>query len=357
MVNSLKIVYRLFARSLRVATTMWSRVEHYLRVLFFHHYKGYILGADCRVAKNLCLDGIGVSIGDSSSIGENVTIEAETIHIGDNVVIEPNCHLSGVKHLLIDDFSYISEGLFVDGDGQYDLTIKENVWIGRNSHINVRRDVDIGNNVGIGEATQIWTHGYFAEIVSGYPHSFGTVVLEDGVWSCPGVIYLPGVAVGHHAIVTTGAVVSKSLAPASLYAGVPAAMKSAEDKYRRLLTEDQQLEMIVKRLKDRLDLNLVGSDLYEVKTRAIKDSHKFFLLLATVVSQAQVNKALTLSEQQEIIILSPNISEEDRDVLLTQSAVSLFDISSKTYTKKGFQAEVVIKKCLGEYHIRFTRAE
>ena len=48
------------------------------------------------------------------------------------------------------------------------------------------------------------------------------VVLEDDIWVGANAVILPGVAIGKHAVVAAGAIVTKDVPPHSLVAGVPA---------------------------------------------------------------------------------------------------------------------------------------
>jgi maltose O-acetyltransferase len=47
-------------------------------------------------------------------------------------------------------------------------------------------------------------------------------VLQDNVWLGNRVIVLPGVTIGHDAVVGAGAVVSRDIPPRSVAVGVPA---------------------------------------------------------------------------------------------------------------------------------------
>ena len=51
------------------------------------------------------------------------------------------------------------------------------------------------------------------------------VVIEDDVWIGANAVILPGVTIGNHSVIAAGAVVTKSIPPHSLAAGVPAIVK------------------------------------------------------------------------------------------------------------------------------------
>ena len=65
------------------------------------------------------------------------------------------------------------------------------------------------------------------------PENDQPVVVEDDVWIGAGVIVLKGVTIGSGSIVAAGAVVTKSIPPFSIAAGVPAKV------IRQRFTEDE----------------------------------------------------------------------------------------------------------------------
>lgn len=85
-------------------------------------------------------------------------------------------------------------------------------------------DITIGDGVSIGQDVVVLTNGH--EI--GPPsRRAGQLVarpvrIEDGAWLSTRVVVLPGVTIGEGAVVAAGAVVTRSVAPHTLVAGVPA---------------------------------------------------------------------------------------------------------------------------------------
>ncbi|HVW82865.1 MAG TPA: hypothetical protein VHC68_02910 [Candidatus Paceibacterota bacterium] len=55
-------------------------------------------------------------------------------------------------------------------------------------------------------------------------HIVAPVVVEDKVWVCSGAIINPGVRIGSHSVVASGAVVTKDVPPYVVVGGVPAAI-------------------------------------------------------------------------------------------------------------------------------------
>lgn len=114
--------------------------------------------------------------------------------------------------------SSIHLGCFITG---YDIEIGRNSVINRQTYLDGRVPLKIGNNVNVSHRVLIHTLTHdpqdpaFACIES-------PVVIEDYVWIGAAAIILPGVTIGEGAVVGAGAVVTKDLPPYTIAAGNPA---------------------------------------------------------------------------------------------------------------------------------------
>lgn len=103
-----------------------------------------------------------------------------------------------------------------------------NISIGDYSCINPRVTLDarggklfIGNNVDIGQETNIWTlqhdpHNDYHDVKG------GDVIIEDYVWISTRVTILPGVNIKRGAVVAANSVVTKDVPEMAIVGGVPA---------------------------------------------------------------------------------------------------------------------------------------
>ena len=82
----------------------------------------------------------------------------------------------------------------------------------------------IGDRVAIGPRVTIAlsSDANWSNLMNIIEFKKSTVILEDDCWLGAGVIILPGVTVGKSAIVGAGSVVTKSIPPFHVFAGVPA---------------------------------------------------------------------------------------------------------------------------------------
>ncbi len=170
------------------------------------------------------------------SCGRNVTFGSHVglrhphkVRIGDNVVIDDYC--------LID-----AKGVSNDG-----IRIGSGVFLGRNTILSCKNgDIRLGDRVNIGFNCEIFSassvtlgddalvaayvyligggHEFSdpARPVLAQPRSSRGIDIGAGVWLGAGAKVLDGVTIGNDAIVGAGSVVTESIAPSTIAAGVPA---------------------------------------------------------------------------------------------------------------------------------------
>ena len=120
--------------------------------------------------------------------------------MGENVYIDVDFHCEYGKHIFIGNRTIINQNCtFID-----------------NNHINIGNDVLIASNVQIYTATHStaiaersmpdWREGKSLCQTIARP-----VTIEDGAWLGGGVIILPGVTIGHNAVIGAGSVVTHDI--------------------------------------------------------------------------------------------------------------------------------------------------
>ena len=104
----------------------------------------------------------------------------------------------------------------------------DNVEIGPYSVLWGAGGITIGNNVHIGAHVAITAHesrqieASRTEVFGPLTFDFDPVVIEDHVLICSGTQIIPGVRIGHHAMIGAGAVVISDIPPYALAVGCPA---------------------------------------------------------------------------------------------------------------------------------------
>jgi len=102
----------------------------------------------------------------------------------------------------------------------------ENVFINRGAFFMAPVKIVVGNNVLIGPYTMFNTgnHLYKSKnvLINDQEHEYGEIIIEDDVWIGGHACILPGVTIGKGSVVGANAVVTKSIEPYTVVAGVPA---------------------------------------------------------------------------------------------------------------------------------------
>jgi acetyltransferase-like isoleucine patch superfamily enzyme len=106
------------------------------------------------------------------------------------------------------------------------LIIHGNCNIGDYGIFDLSDDIEIEENVAIGPNCIIYTHDHeyhdFSKATWKGGIVKGNIKIKEGAWVGAGTIILPGVTIGKRTVVAAGSVVTRSLAPNGVYAGVPA---------------------------------------------------------------------------------------------------------------------------------------
>ena len=102
--------------------------------------------------------------------------------------------------------------------------VGERSVVGDRAILDARNGIEIGRNVNISTAVHIWTaqHNHRDKQFRGMRYPDFKVVIGDRAWIGPGAVILHSVHIGEGAIVAAGAVVTKSVPPYEIWAGVPA---------------------------------------------------------------------------------------------------------------------------------------
>jgi galactoside O-acetyltransferase len=102
------------------------------------------------------------------------------------------------------------------------LEFGDRVDVGEFTHIRANGGITIGSRVLIAANVTITTREHPVELPRWSVTKDAPIVIEDDVWIGAGAVVLPGVTIGRGAVVAAGAVVTTSVAPDTVVAGVPA---------------------------------------------------------------------------------------------------------------------------------------
>jgi carbonic anhydrase/acetyltransferase-like protein (isoleucine patch superfamily) len=109
--------------------------------------------------------------------------------------------------------------------------------LGAHTLINTARPVRIGDEVGLGTRTAIYTHGAYPSRLLGFPVAFASVEIGDFTW-IPGATINPGVHIGKNCVIGVNSLVTRDLPDGCLAGGSPAKVLRADCFPRPLTTEE-----------------------------------------------------------------------------------------------------------------------
>jgi acetyltransferase-like isoleucine patch superfamily enzyme len=322
---------------------------------------GVVIGRNSRVTGNRVWIGAGTVIGDGVVIKSGVVNIGRKCRIEDDVLASwhgensqlfsmGDCGFLGqdsrvlVREFHAGDYVVLHNHLLANGDG--DLRIGNNAWMGQNGILNANRTLRIGNNVGIGAYSAIWTHGKFGALIDGcLMHKEAPVSIDDDACLWRAVVS-PGVTVGKRATVLPGSILTKDAPPGSCFGGVPAADISDKVQTYREVAIEEQFEMTKGFASEFLQKEYPGmysqrgeSD-YRVGSGL---EERFRLLLKWEVEDKDI------AEEDRAIV----VGVKDRTTA-ARPGVSLFDLANRTYTKWLTEPEVKFMWFMNDSRARFN---
>jgi acetyltransferase-like isoleucine patch superfamily enzyme len=312
----------------------------------------------------------GARIGKNVKIGMLTVINCKDIDIGDYTEIAPLCFFNVKKlkfgkrvkiHMQvaidncsveIDNDSVIMEQVVIGGmeTPRSSLKIGKRVKIFPFSFINPTEPVTIEDDVGIGGANYIFTHGSWQSVLDGYPVGFGPVTIKKGVWFPWRVFVMPNVTVGEYATIGAGSIITKNVPERTLTAGTPAKVIRTEDQYIRKYSFEERAKIIVDILTEFVEY----MKFLEYKTELLHTNNSIVINISKNKKIYRINyySKIDIINDPDIII---SLSKIDSELLmkLKSSKKIWFDITDK---RTFFTTDRMWKRVLNffsRYGIRF----
>jgi acetyltransferase-like isoleucine patch superfamily enzyme len=183
------------------------------------------LDDDVVISRATLIKGGDIKIGKRSVVKENSTIDVRShLHLGEGSYLNPYTRITGRDIEIGQNFRMLRWSWIGGGscfEVQSKLRMGHDCHLGEFAQINTADSVTIGNEVGIGVRSGIFTHGAYQSFLRGFPVSFGPVTIGDNCW-LPHAYVLPNVEIGESTVVAAGSVVNRNLPSFCLAGGVPA---------------------------------------------------------------------------------------------------------------------------------------
>jgi acetyltransferase-like isoleucine patch superfamily enzyme len=216
----------------------------------YYRFRGAKIGKNVKFGlfSYVCFEQF--EIGDNSKIGPLSFIQAKKIIIGKRTKINMQVAIDTVS-FEIDNDSTIMEQTIIGGM----LTPRSIIKIGKRvkifpfSFLNPTEPIVIEDDVGIGGANYLFTHGSWQNILDGFPIAFGPITIKKGVWFPWRVFVMPNVTVGEYTTVGAGSIITKNLPDRCLAVGSPAKIISTDGNHLKKYSIEEKNNIIVDILK------------------------------------------------------------------------------------------------------------
>jgi len=203
-------------------------------------------------------------INDKCVIGNRITLgsQCEKIEIGYGSFLGDDIYID-MPELFIGDYTTIHKGTTLHGYKK--LQIGHNCWIGQSCVIDSIGGTTIGNNVGIGAYSQLWSHIKFGDKLAGCSwNSEKELIVEDDVWFVGHCIVSP-IHAKKQSMLLVGGVITKDMEENHIYAGVPA--KDITEKIGgqfQSKTTEEKISEFSKLYADFLQINCLNMNDYNI---------------------------------------------------------------------------------------------
>jgi len=233
-----------------------------------------IIGDDVKIEDDVQISGGKIQLGNRSTIKKGTSIKVtEELKIGKSSIIGEKNIINGRMIELGREF-YSNHSVEIGGGSCFERasSLKIGYWfhIGSYSMVNTAMEVLIGNEVGLGRFSNIYSHGAYQSILNGFPVTFEKVEIGDNVWIPNGTVN-PGITIGSNVVIGVGSLVNKDIPTGCLAAGIPCRIIK-ENAFPKEIPVDEKIRMI-ERINVLWDLGLVHEQdlLYSIEGKTTID--------------------------------------------------------------------------------------
>lgn len=290
---------------------------------------------------------------DRLILEEGVTIDGEVllkggmIHLGKSVKIKSNNAINVKDKLQIGEYGTINEHCEISGR---DIRIGQELWmlpyakigggsafevhsklcigdychVGMYCFINTARPVYIGDEVGLGTRTALYTHGAYSSALKGFPVAFGEIHIGDYTW-IPGAIVNPGVEIGKNCVIGVNSLVTRDIPDGSFAAGSPARIIK-KNVFPRKISPQERVDFFHSFLQTFAE---ICSDKHQVKYSGSSDIIKVRIDKATVLFTEHLDERNSNCGQDRTIfivyindLLIDNLGNFDKNI-------TIFDLKNR----------------------------
>lgn len=293
-----------------------------------------------------------VQIGEDTKIAPFTLVRCRTLVLGNRVQIKAMVAIDTIAVKIGHD-SIVMEQVVVGGmkTPRSSLTIGARVKIFPYSFINPTEPILIEDEVGVGGANYIFTHGSWQSALDGYPISFGPVTIRKGVWLPWRVFILPNVEIGENCTIGANSVINKNVPPNCLAAGAPAKLLATDASYLRVKNLEQKLSYVDDILSDMFDfMCFEGTD---VRRTVFENGFSAVLSRKEIEIITYIRDGVIPEPFGDVVLSFSKISDQTIEKLISANCAWLDIESRQCYFGKSSRFNEV-RIFFGRYGVRFS---
>ncbi len=207
--------------------------------------RGVDVGPGVHIGFGMVLHGRIRRIGDHARLGPLSIVVADEIEIGRWVRFHPLTLMRAGK-VTLKDYAKIGSLTIVNGKEPFfprsEISVGVNSYICPLCWIDCGQKVIIGDDVSIGGATHIFTHGSFLPWLEGFPFQTGDVIIGNRVYIPWRVFIMPGTRVGNDVIIGAKALLRGEFPDNCMAVGIPA--KIIKQPYFEPVSDEERLRRL-----------------------------------------------------------------------------------------------------------------
>lgn len=184
-----------------------------------------VLGNHVKIGANTTIRAKRCILEDYVSIGSNNTILTEQLfQVGRCGYIGNNNNLTS-REIVFGEYLYLDSHVIVGHGGKFSqdsrLHVGKGVMLCAWVKLNTNYAITIGDDVGIGEYVDVWTHGAYPNVLNGFPSEFGPVSIGSHVWLPAKSTVLANITIGNNVVIGVNSLINKNLPDGCFAAGMP----------------------------------------------------------------------------------------------------------------------------------------
>jgi acetyltransferase-like isoleucine patch superfamily enzyme len=183
------------------------------------------IGKHVLIGKNTIIRATKCIIEDYCQIGESNSVLVEgTFQLGHNSFIGSHNNFCA-REIQFGNYLFLDSHVVVGHGGRFNydafLRVGNGVMICAWVKLNTNYSITIGDDVGIGEYVDVWTHGSYPAVLNGFPAEFGPIEIGSHVWLPAKSTVLANVKIGNNVVIGVNSLINKNLPDGCFAAGMP----------------------------------------------------------------------------------------------------------------------------------------